>query len=193
MTRTLADTIAKASIDLYDTLRPHGKPAKRPNGVEEWTVLATISLVLPDNFTVTPVSLGTGVKVLPANRLPPLGDAVHDCHAEVLARRGFVRWLLEEARSVIGGESESGSHDQGGAMLWFDETEGKFRLKQGVEIWLYVSTLPVCIAHTRYHLLSGVTTWIQLTIVWGCFHVTHCCLARPRSGIHQSQHASRLA
>lgn len=140
MTRTLADTIAQASINLYDTLRPHGKPAKRPNGVEEWTVLATICLVLPDSFTVTPVSLGTGVKVLPANRLPPLGDAVHDCHAEVLARRGFVRWLLEEASKVVKSDA---AENESRAAVWFDELEGKFRFKQGVEVWLYVSTLPV--------------------------------------------------
>mgnify|MGYP002718872709 CR=1 FL=1 len=141
----LADTIATSSITLYDSLRKHGKPAVRPNGVEEWTILATISLVFPSRPTrapysyssssssdsvnhneeplptdppgptrVIPVSLGTGVKVLPANRLPPLGDAVHDSHAEVLARRGFVRWLLDEGRKAVIEEAAASTTSTGG-------------------------------------------------------------------------------
>lgn len=98
---SLADKVAQTSIDLYNNLRNHGKPTKRPNNVEEWTVLATISLVFPSTSEVRCVSLGTGVKVLPANRLPPLGDAVHDSHAEVLAKRGFVRWMMEEAKGSV--------------------------------------------------------------------------------------------
>lgn len=98
---SLPDKVAQTSVDLYKSLRNHGKPTRRPNNVEEWTILATISLVFPSTSTIIPVSLGTGVKVLPASRLPPLGDAVHDSHAEVLARRGFVRWMMEEAKASI--------------------------------------------------------------------------------------------
>lgn len=139
MTKTIADTIAQSSIDLYNTLKPHGKPTRRPNGVEEWTILATVSIVVTGTLDVTPVSLGTGVKVLPANRLPPLGDAVHDCHAEVMARRGFVRWLLEEGRRGLKSEVMG---DQGPLVIW-NGKESKFQLRQGLEVWLYVSTLPV--------------------------------------------------
>jgi hypothetical protein len=189
--RTLADDIAAASIKLFETLPKHGKPFKRANGLYEWTVLATISLVVPsslahvqpsevepapssshspsdedhavercsicfpedrtstsafqpdDHLTdlspkvVIPISLGTGLKVLPATKLPRLGDTVHDSHAEVLARRGFVRWLIAECETIaIGGTSQTGH-----SVL--EHSEGKFRLRQGVEIWLYVSTLPV--------------------------------------------------
>lgn len=104
---SFSDKVVQASIDLYNSLRNHGKPARRPNNVEEWTVLATISLVFPSSSEVQVVSLGTGVKVLPANRLPPLGDAVHDSHAEVLAKRGFVRWMMEEAKASVPPPPES--------------------------------------------------------------------------------------
>ncbi|KAF8488931.1 hypothetical protein F5888DRAFT_1750230 [Russula emetica] len=40
---------------------------------------------------------GAGVKCLPTSCLPVRGDALHDSHAEVIARRGAIRsWLLEE-------------------------------------------------------------------------------------------------
>lgn len=134
----------------YDALPKHGKPAVRSNGVPEWTILASISLTIPPDLkpateiaegaTIEPhvqlISLGTGVKVLPAARLPPLGDTVHDCHAEVLARRGFRRWLLSEAIRLARGEAHSGVLVRTGEV---------FALAPGVEVWLYVSALPVSI------------------------------------------------
>ncbi len=95
--------------------------------------------------TYIPISLGTGVKCLPANRLPPLGDALHDSHAEILARRGFVRWLLTEAGTVIDGE------DDGLGVLRFDHQDGMFRLREDVGVWLYVSALPVGLVSTLLH------------------------------------------
>jgi tRNA-specific adenosine deaminase 1 len=142
----LADLITSTSIELFDQLPRHGKPTIRANGRHEWTILATISLVihsyveltpgieLIESTRVLPISLGTGVKVLPATKLPPVGDTIHDSHAEILARRGLVRWLIEESRRVARGtENED-------VIEWYN---GKFRLKEGVQTWLYVSALPV--------------------------------------------------
>ena len=56
-----------------------------------------------------------------------------------MARRGFVRWLLEESRRGLKAETTG---DQGPLVVW-DGKEGKFQLRQGLEVWLYVSTLPV--------------------------------------------------
>lgn len=117
---------------VYNALPKHGKPIVRDNGVAEWTILAAIVLVRSDSEPHL-VALGTGVKVLPAARLPPLGDTVHDCHAEVLARRGFLRWLVAEAARVQRGEASE----------WLVWRDGKFALAPGVEVFLYVSALPV--------------------------------------------------
>lgn len=149
----LADLITSTSLDLFDTLPRHGKPTIRANGRHEWTILATISLVvhtyselvpgieIVESTRVLPISLGTGVKVLPATKLPPVGDTIHDSHAEVLARRGLVRWLIEEAGRVIKGvENED----------LLELVDGKFRLKEEVETWLYVSALPVSSDATRF-------------------------------------------
>jgi tRNA-specific adenosine deaminase 1 len=145
----LADLITSTSHKLFDTLPRHGKPTIRANGRHEWTILATISLVthtyvelvpgieIVESTRVLPIALGTGVKVLPATKLPPAGDTLHDSHAEILARRGLVRWLIEEAGRVIKGtESED-------LLEWVG---GRFRLKEGVETWLYISALPVRIS-----------------------------------------------
>ncbi|KAG0275075.1 tRNA-specific adenosine deaminase 1 [Linnemannia exigua] len=47
------------------------------------------------------ISLATGSKCLPQGKQSPRGDILNDCHAEVLARRGFNRWCLEEMRKSI--------------------------------------------------------------------------------------------
>ena len=131
--KSLADSVASASINHYNDLPKHGKPQLRSNGVPEWTILATICLVIDgvDPF-VKVISLGTGVKCLPANRLPPCGDTLHDSHAEVLARRGFVRWLIQQAKDASGDDD---------GLVQLDARH--FRLRSDVQVWLYVSTLPV--------------------------------------------------
>lgn len=146
----LSDRIAQSSISLYETLPKHGKPNVRDNGVPEWTILSVISLVVrqPPTFdsdhsdVIVPVSLGTGVKVLPHHRLPPLGDAVHDCHGEIIARRGFIRWLIFQAALLD--QKGNGRIGEGSHALYVERGEnGKLKLKDGVDVWLYVSALPV--------------------------------------------------
>ncbi|WVQ75601.1 hypothetical protein IAR50_005229 [Cryptococcus sp. DSM 104548] len=161
----LSSRLAQASIDLYNTLPTHGKPFWRDNGVPEWTILSTISLVCfpqpqdrhtalqddsEESCRIVPISLGTGVKVLPHARLPPAGDAVHDCHGEILARRGFVRWLIHQAFLVSSTEA-SENHAATEEEIFVERTaSGQFRMKDGVEVWLYVSALPCGDASTMY-------------------------------------------
>ncbi|KAI1318702.1 hypothetical protein EDD11_005995 [Mortierella claussenii] len=49
----------------------------------------------------------TGSKCLPQGKQSPRGDLVNDCHAEVLARRGFNRWCLHEMQSSISNPSNA--------------------------------------------------------------------------------------
>ncbi|WWD19829.1 hypothetical protein CI109_104296 [Kwoniella shandongensis] len=166
MAQTLRDSIAQSSITLYDTLPKHGKPTVRNNGVNEWTILSTISLVIPsssstthipssssassslDTSRVLPISLGTGVKVLPFSRLPPLGDALHDSHAEIIARRGFIRWLIYQASLFA--PSSSSCANASGEEVFLERRDGKFRLKEGIKVWMYVSMLPCGDASTLH-------------------------------------------
>ncbi|ODO05561.1 hypothetical protein I350_04616 [Cryptococcus amylolentus CBS 6273] len=159
----LPSRLAQASIDLYTALPAHGKPTCRDNGVPEWTILSTISLVCStgqEQYTtlqddtekpprIVPISLGTGVKVLPHARLPPVGDAVHDCHGEILARRGFIRWLIHQASLVAdtGTPVDNAPREE---IFVERNASGQFSLKNGVKVWLYVSALPCGDASTMY-------------------------------------------
>jgi tRNA-specific adenosine deaminase 1 len=60
-------------------------------------VLAAIVLITDENNHVV-LSIGTGTRCLPAQQLlEHYDDLVHDSHAEVLARRAFIRFALQEA------------------------------------------------------------------------------------------------
>jgi len=88
------------------------------------------------------ISLGTGSKCLPTVLFSPRGDALHDCHAEVLARRGAIRWFLEEIERY---------HDSGGSEWIARDRDGdcKYTPKDGVHIHMYISTVPCGDASTR--------------------------------------------
>ncbi|KAL7424406.1 hypothetical protein Q5752_000088 [Cryptotrichosporon argae] len=211
-TRELADRVVRTTHEQYTALPSHGKPMVRSNGVPEWTILASISLIIPPGLAPLPrvkvsprstpnsspsrsakplpslrrstssspkttpsnlplpsvpsslpsshtstytaqtgqepceprvalITLATGVKCLPANRLPPLGDTLHDSHAEVLSRRGFVHWLLHESQAVLRGQKNMG------VIAWDGE---RLRLRDEVKVVLYVSALPCGDASTLH-------------------------------------------
>ena len=111
----------------------------RPSNDYQYTVLAAFVLEKPstdddddDKFKIA--SLATGAKCLPTDRYPPRGDALHDSHAEVLARRAFVRWLHEELQRAA--HASTGSR-------WIERCEeGKWTLKEDVKLHMYISTVP---------------------------------------------------
>lgn len=100
-----------------------------------YTVLAALALASPDpDLPAQIIALATGCKCLPKDRLPEQGDALHDSHAEVLARRSALRWFFEEIRryAVRGGRSGWLARD----------SDGMFSLKHGVRVIMYISTPP---------------------------------------------------
>ena len=110
-----------------------------------------ISSTAPDHSHLKCVSLATGMKCLPHSRVKTAkGNVLHDSHAEILAIRGFNRWLVDEcadlARSGFGkkdgewvrwrqrgGEDESGKEENG---------MPPFELQDGVGIHMYCSEAP---------------------------------------------------
>ncbi|TFK74460.1 adenosine deaminase editase [Pluteus cervinus] len=105
----------------------------------QYTILA--SFFLSNDTTSKVISLGTGTKCLPASRLPLRGEAIHDSHAEVLARRCATRWFLEEIqRYSVDVRSE-----------WIQRApDGKFELLDGVSLNMYISTVPCGDASTKF-------------------------------------------
>ncbi|KAH6854933.1 adenosine deaminase/editase [Chaetomium sp. MPI-CAGE-AT-0009] len=90
-----ADDIAAAVLGEFRKLPAKRRPAVRDNGLREWVPLSGIVVKGP-NFLKC-VALATGMKCLPASKLPHAnGVALHDWHAEVLAIRAFNRFILDE-------------------------------------------------------------------------------------------------
>lgn len=98
-----AAAAADAVLAAHERLPPTGKP---PRG--QWTPLAGFAVVVEGErsttepsttqspFAATCVALGTGSKCVGASRRSSHGDIVNDGHAEVVARRALVRWLVAE-------------------------------------------------------------------------------------------------
>ncbi|PCH41342.1 hypothetical protein WOLCODRAFT_131859 [Wolfiporia cocos MD-104 SS10] len=135
--QTLARRVARACmhfIQQYTSLS-----FRLPPG--QYTVLA--GFVLSRAQTLKVISLATGSKCLPVSRYPENGNALHDSHAEVLARRGVMRWLMEETQRVIS--------DGGAESLWIHRSENDlFKLKDGTRLHMYISTVPCGDASTRF-------------------------------------------
>ncbi|KAF9057781.1 adenosine deaminase/editase [Panaeolus papilionaceus] len=111
----------------------------------QWTILASFFLTTPTSSipSTKVISLATGTKCIPANKLSTRGEVVHDSHAEVLARRCAVRWFIEEVKRLqsLGASSEW--------LVKGDDT-ALWALRPGVQINFYVSTLPCGDASMRY-------------------------------------------
>lgn len=81
------DEIVTACIELYKTLPKKGKPKEK-----EWTVISAVVAVFNET-EIRVLSLGTGSKCIGASLMSPKGDILNDSHAEVIARRAFLRYL----------------------------------------------------------------------------------------------------
>lgn len=126
---TLANAVAEISLQRYDRLPISAKP----NKPGEWTLLATIVIALGEKMKV--VSLGTGSKCIGHNKMSLLGDILNDSHAEIMARRGFVRYLYDQVKIVNqSGQSEIFSH--------VDSNTNKCVLEENIKFYLFISHTP---------------------------------------------------
>lgn len=118
----LPDSIVSLIFDQYHTL------SYKPNQ-GQYTILAAFVLCSPSHSKL--ISLATGTKCLPTSKYALRGEALHDSHAEVLARRGAIRWFMDEVIRSVAKESD-----------WISRSKDKWTLCEGVKIWFYTSTLP---------------------------------------------------
>jgi tRNA-specific adenosine deaminase 1 len=115
----------------------------------QYTIVASFFLTHPSSPDCKVISVATGTKCLPTTRLSSRGEAVHDSHAEILARRGAMRWFLEEIRRCQRGTKATDSHINlnnyhSYKSEWISQSTqyGQYKLRDGVQIHLYVSTVP---------------------------------------------------
>ena len=121
----LSRKIASAVWRKYKVLHPSGGKV----------ILAGYVLKTRDaakNETLEVIALGTGTKGLPGNKYCLTGSVVHDCHAEIIARRSLLRWLYKQIATA----------DEPQSYAIKNAEEGKpFKLR-AFELWLYISQAP---------------------------------------------------
>ncbi|TRZ00165.1 hypothetical protein DNTS_020919 [Danionella cerebrum] len=130
--RCSADEIAALCYARFESLPRRGKP--EPG--REWTLLASVIQLseTAEKELKKVVALGTGTKCIGRSAMSPKGDVVNDSHAEVIARRGFVRYLMEQLlQAVIGQSSE---------VFCPAAEKGKWRVKKGVSFLFFTSQTP---------------------------------------------------
>ncbi|XP_048728117.2 tRNA-specific adenosine deaminase 1-like [Ostrea edulis] len=125
-----ADKVADLCYAKYQSLPKKGKPQRD----KEWTLLSCV--VLTRNAKeMRVVSLGTGTKCIGKSKLSPEGDTVSDCHAEIVARRAFLRYLYAELTEAYS-DRKSQIFDAP------DSTSNKCQLKSGIHFHFFSSHTP---------------------------------------------------
>ncbi|EAT41049.1 AAEL007277-PA, partial [Aedes aegypti] len=123
--------ISEICLAKFDQLPKTGKP----KAGFEWTILSAIvkaeSSAGVQKLDV--VSLGTGTKCLGANELSEKGDVLNDSHAEIMARRGFLRYLMNEMKLGLSDHSH---------IFDYEIKTKKFRLKNEVFFHFFTTHSP---------------------------------------------------
>ncbi|KAF7654550.1 hypothetical protein LDENG_00068390 [Lucifuga dentata] len=129
-----ADEIANLCYECFHELPRRGKP----EAGREWTLLAAVLKVTwyPHSDTVEKevVSLGTGTKCIGQTAMSPKGDVLNDSHAEVIARRGCIRYLIRELHKAVDG--------RGSLVFCQADQQGKWKLQPGVSFLFFTSHTP---------------------------------------------------
>lgn len=124
---TLHDQIAMLSHQRFNALT-----TRIQHSLLGRKILATIVMRRGEGLG-TVVSLGTGNRCVKGEELSLKGETVNDCHAEIISRRGFVRFLYSELLKHFEGSEES----------VFEPAENdKLRIKSDITFHLYISTAP---------------------------------------------------
>lgn len=102
--KSLADQVAHLCYRHFDNLPKKGKPLQG----REWTIVAAVvqrtAKKVNSNISLKIVSMGTGSKCVGQSKLSQDGDLLNDSHAEILARRGFLRYLYHHIEIAVSGK-----------------------------------------------------------------------------------------
>ncbi|RIA92541.1 adenosine deaminase/editase [Glomus cerebriforme] len=143
--------VSELSLVCHRTYKSLSKSSDKPIGIQhkfEWTVLSGIiacHITDTEEYNLTCISLGSGLKCLPQSKLSKSGDLIHDSHAEVLARRGFVKFVMNELELALKSESSYFRINENfnAEIETQDLIENKpFLLKDKLSFHMYISQAP---------------------------------------------------
>jgi tRNA-specific adenosine deaminase 1 len=151
---------------MYDDLPQNGKPSSKvtnPTKCQrrvEYTVIAAIVARIKKfevSWDYIVISLSTGTKCSSSNQLDDFGVILHDSHAEVLARRGFLHYMMTW---MIQLQCPNTGYDDDKCPIIRNPTysalsnEPRFLLKETWQFALYISDSP-CGDASIYPTISG--------------------------------------
>ncbi|KAM6217181.1 double-stranded RNA-specific adenosine deaminase [Rhynchocyon petersi] len=127
---TFHDQIAMLSHRCFNALTNSFQPSLLGRKI----LAAIIMKKDPEDLGVV-VSLGTGNRCVKGDSLSLKGETVNDCHAEIISRRGFIRFLYSELMKY---------NPQTAKDSIFELARGgeKLQIKKTVSFHLYISTAP---------------------------------------------------
>ncbi|NWX09422.1 DSRAD deaminase, partial [Caloenas nicobarica] len=129
---TLHDQLAMLSHQCFNALT-----ARIQHSLLGRKILAAVIMRRGDKGLGVVVSIGTGNRCVKGEELSLKGETVNDCHAEIISRRGFMRFLYSELLKY--NPSDPSSAEQS----IFAPAEGdRLKIKSGVTFHLYISTAP---------------------------------------------------
>ncbi|NXL75971.1 DSRAD deaminase, partial [Leptocoma aspasia] len=129
---TLHDQMAMLSHQRFNTLT-----ACIQHNLLGRKILAAIIMRKGNKGLGVVVSIGTGNRCVKGEELSLKGETVNDCHAEIISRRGFVRFLYRELMKYDPSNPSSAEESI------FEQAGGKkLKIKSSVTFHLYVSTAP---------------------------------------------------
>ncbi|XP_055911674.1 tRNA-specific adenosine deaminase 1 [Eupeodes corollae] len=124
MQKNPANSFAELTFKKFNSLPKTGKPTK-----SEWTVLSSIIQVDSLTGDSKVVALGCGTKCIGKSKLCPLGLILNDSHAEVLARRGFLRYIYHQLKTKSN-------------IFIYDNDSGVFRRKESIAFHFFSTQVP---------------------------------------------------
>ncbi|NXH53267.1 DSRAD deaminase, partial [Rhabdornis inornatus] len=129
---TLHDQMAMLSHQRFNSLT-----ARIQHSLLGRKILAAIIMRRGNKGLGVVVSIGTGNRCVKGEELSLKGETVNDCHAEIISRRGFVRFLYSELMKYDPSNPSSAEESI------FEQAGGKkLKIKSSVTFHLYVSTAP---------------------------------------------------
>ncbi|NWV44218.1 DSRAD deaminase, partial [Grantiella picta] len=129
---TLHDQMAMLSHQRFNTLT-----ARIQHSLLGRKILAAIIMRKANKGLGVVVSIGTGNRCVKGEELSLKGETVNDCHAEIISRRGFVRFLYSELMKYDPSNPSSAEESI------FEQAGGKkLKIKSSITFHLYVSTAP---------------------------------------------------
>nr|XP_039273784.1 tRNA-specific adenosine deaminase 1-like isoform X1 [Styela clava] len=127
----MCNLIAEKCLAQYQSLPKKGKPAVG----KEWTVLSGIVEEDVNAKTFKVVALGTGTKCIGPSKMRNDGRILHDSHAEVIARRAFMRYMYNELKKVYKGEEST-------VLNSVSPVNGTCTIRSSLQYHYYVSQTP---------------------------------------------------